>query len=296
MNVRGYLPSAQFALILSSIAISGGLVLAAELYTSPKTPTPTLNPSILTANTQNNDWLETLREIQAQNSAYAAPTPPSEAGVQALLGAAQSPNITSTVGRSLLINLSDARAQGLGEDTPTQDKLIAGAAAQIEQNRGATTYTAAELTVVQNSSENLHTYGNRFMELMSLYPKASYYETLLAIGYATDYKDKTKLAGLPAATQAYKDLARDLSAIAVPQTLVPLHLQIVNNFARMAELLPGMQVMLEDPLRGLGSLQLYESLMQETARVFTNMAQQLSKDDILFTTEEPGRTWNSLLP
>ncbi|MBC7837012.1 hypothetical protein H7X87_04550 [Acetobacteraceae bacterium] len=297
MKVLSYLPSAQFGIIAGSILLSGGLVVAAQAFTRPANPPSTLTPSQNAPAAQNTgDWLATLREIQAQNSSYTLPTGPNEGTVKTLLGAAQSQNITDTIGRSLLINLSTAKAQGLGADVPTQDKLIADAAAQIEQNRGAQVYTVGNLILATNTPDAEHTYGNTVMATLGLHLKASYYDTLLAIGYATDYKDKTKLSTLPAIAKEYKALADDLSRVAVPVTLAPLHLQIINNYARMADLYDDMAVMLDDPLRGLGGLELYESLIQETARVFTNIAQQLSKDGILFTKDEPGNTWSSLLP
>ncbi len=296
MSIVRYLPSTQFALIVFSILLSGGLVLAAEHFTNPEARAGS-GPSQLVVGTQNNaDWLQTLREIQAENSAYSLPAPPDESAVQTLLNAAKTKNLTETVGRTLLVNLSDAKAQGLGDDIPTQNKLIANAAAQIEIERGATIYTSGDLSAVENTGENVHAYGNDVMALLAAHPKASYYDTLLAIGYAADYQDPKKLESLSVTGEAYADLALALSKVAVPQTLAPLHLQVVNDFARIASLYPDMQAMIEDPLRGLGALQLYESLIQETARVFTNIAQQLSKNGILFNTSEPGSAWNSLFP
>jgi hypothetical protein len=134
------------------------------------------------------------------------------------------------------------------------------------------------------------------MSTLIAYPGASYYQTLLAIGYATDNNDGSKLDALKPIAEAYKGLAQALAALPVPQTLAPLHLQILNNIARMAQTYDDMQMLIADPLRGLSGLQLYQSLMDETTRVFTNIAQQLQSNGILFDTSEPGNTWSSLLP
>jgi hypothetical protein len=56
-----------------------------------------------------------------------------------------------------------------------------------------------------------------------------------------------------------------------------------------------MQTTLSDPLRGLVGLQTYESKLDELARVFTNIAQNLNKDGILFNKSEPGSIWQSFL-
>ena len=293
MGIRRYLPSAQFTLIFTSLAVSGGLVFAADYFSGGR-DVPSSNLTLSTQ--QNSDWLETLREIQAQNSDYTLPTVPSTAKVNELLSAAQTNNVTDTVGRTLLVNLSSAKAEGLGGDIPTQEKLIATAMSQIETEREPPRYTQTDLNTTTNSKEAQHTYGNAMMETMVLYPNASYYEVLLAVGQAIDTNNSTKLAELKNIGGAYADLANALSSVTVPETLAPLHLQIVNNFAQMQNLISNMQTVLDDPLRCLAALELYEGLIQETSRVFTNIAQQFSGNGILFTKEEPGSAWSTLLP
>jgi hypothetical protein len=56
-----------------------------------------------------------------------------------------------------------------------------------------------------------------------------------------------------------------------------------------------MQLIFEDPLRGLAGLQLFQALNDETTRVFISIAQQLSQNGILFNKDEPGSAWGSLL-
>jgi hypothetical protein len=277
-----------------SLALSGGLVYAAEYYT--KAPDNTLNVSTSqTAISDDSNWQATLSQIEAQN-ASAALTPPDPNTVSALLQAAQSDNVTQSVGRKLLVSLSNAKSQGLGDDIPTQNELIAAANSQVQQGSASSTlYTVSQLTVVSVSSSTLHAYGNGLIETLNRHPEASEHTTLLAIGYANDTQDKTQLEKLPPIGAAYRTMATELLALPVPQTLAPFHLQVVNDYFKIAASYADMHTLLADPLRGMVGLQNYESLMDEEGRMFINIAQTLNKDGILFTKDEPGSAWGVFL-
>jgi len=294
MAIKDILPSTQFSLILGSILLSGGLIYAAHAIHNPSTKPATVAVSNKTNTTP--DWTKALEEIQSQSPLNRLPQAPDEQNVQRLLDAATSDNVTNTVARTLLINLSNAKAQGLGNDIPTQDSLIADAAAKINQERGTPIYSAADLTLIPESKAVLHAYGNSVMLILQNHPKANMNRSLYLVSKAAETGSESGLGELSSIGAEYKTLAKDLAALPVPQTLSPLHLSIVNNFARMGSAHADMEEIITDPLRGLGGLQLYQSLSEETGRVFTSIATILSKNGILFSKDEPGVTWNSLVP
>ena len=294
MNPGRYLPSAQFAIIVCSIALSGGLVLAAQYVTHK----PVASVHIVSSDSQtaasDADWQSTLQAIQGQSS-VSAPTPPSPDVVNTLLNAAQTSNLTTTVGRTLLINLSNAKSQGLGSDIPTQDQLIEAAKEQIDIPPTAPQYATADLTVVGQNPATLKAYGNGVMQAINNHPKAAYNAVMLAVGKATDNSDPTTLAQLPAIQKEYAALAQDLASVPVPSTLLPFQLKIVNDMSLLAGTFSGMEAVLTDPLRGIAALQSYNSLNNEMERVFINIAQALQQNGILFTKDEPGQAWTQLL-
>jgi hypothetical protein len=294
MRIRDLLPSARFAAILSSLMFSGGAVLGAYAFTHYE-PAPS-QVAVSPSQTTSLDWKKALEDIQAQNPQSRLPSAPSEEVVQNLLGAATSENVTDTVARTLFVNLSTAKAQGLGGDIPTQDALIADAAAKISQDRGKAVYTNADLNIITDSKAAQKAYGNAFIQTVRAHPTADMSRTLYVIGIAVDYKNSSSLKELKTIGNAYAALARDLAELEVPSTLVPFHLSVVNNLSRMAATYGDMEMILVDPLLGLGGFKLYQSLGEETARVFTSIATSLSKNGILFNTDEPGYTWNSFIP
>ena len=292
MAIFRYLPSAQFALIAASIIVSGGLVLAAENYTNKEKGLGVLDASETSTRGADIDWQSTLAEIQLQ-SGITSPKPPNEESVRQLLEGAQSSNVTDSVARTLLINLSNASAQGLGSDIPTQERLIASALTQVDKQISAT-YVLTDLTTIPNTPVSLRLYGNAVIAALLAHPRASMADTLFAIGAVVDNNNPT--SPLKIIGQEYRALANDFTDIPVPQMLAPLHLQITNNFFHIADVYPDMETLLSDPLRGLAGLQTYQSLTDETTRVLTTIAQQLDKSAILFDKDEPGSAWSIFLP
>src|SRR3989344_7749445 len=127
MPLSQYLPSAQFSLIVTSLMLAGGLVLAADYFTSP---TEKEAESVAASNaplydTQGMDWKASLAAIQGES---VLPKPFRANTLQDLRKAAETDNITGTVARTLLLNLAEAKSQGLGSDVPTQERIIADAA------------------------------------------------------------------------------------------------------------------------------------------------------------------------
>lgn len=292
---RRYLPSAKLVSIVLSLALSVGLVFAADRLTNQAAPATTIVADSAAPATADAGWEAALYAIQAQNasSTFAAPDPNF---VNNFLQAAQSPNVTDTVGKTLLINLSNAKSQGLGNDIPTQEQIVAAAAAQIKtQQASPSIYTAADLTIVLVSDSSLRAYGNGVMVALSKHPEASERATLLSIDYAVEGKDKNQGAILASIGAAYKAAATDLLVVPVPQTLAPLHLEVVNNLAHIGATYADMQTIASDPIRGLAGLQTYEALMDGGARVFTNIAQALNKGGIIFTKDEPGSAWSTFI-
>ena len=294
MNPGRYLPSAQFVVIVGSIVLSGGLVLAAQYVTHTPAPSAAIQSTSGSQAAADTNWQATLQAIQGQNS-VSAPTPPSQDIVNTLLDAAQSSNLTTAVGRTLLINISNAKSQGLGSDIPTQDQLVEAAKAQINTTASAKQYAQADLTIVGQTPATLKAYGNGVMQAINAHPKAAYDAVVTAVAKAADTSDATTLAQLPAIQKEYAALASGLAQVPVPSTLIPLHLKIVNDMSLIAATLPDMGTVLTDPLRGIAALQSYSSLNGEMERVFINIAQSLQQNGILFTKDEPGSAWADLL-
>ena len=294
MKARAYLPSAQFTLMTGALVLSVGLVVAADYVTKPKSASFAGAEVATTTVAHSANWEATLYDIQAQQGVGSLPPVPDANTVDALRQAAQTGNLTDSVGRSLLVNLANAKAQGLGDDIPTQTQLINQAAAQLQKNTKPM-YAKSDLTVVADSTSTLRAYGNSLMLTLAQNSKNNVNQTLYAVGYATDHATDSELKKLTSVEKNYRTLVGALLALPVPQTLAPFHLVVVNDFEQIADTYPDIEALVADPLRGLVGLQRYQSIGDEIDRMFINIAQAFGKDGILFSNTDPGRAWSALL-
>jgi hypothetical protein len=295
MNIGRYAPSGRFTAITLSLLLSAGLIYGANYVTHPQASTASVDTSAVPAQPDDSaNWVATLDAIQANNAStsLSAPDPTT---VNEMLAAAESSNITDSVGKSLLINLGSAKSQGLGDDIPTQNQIVAQAAAQIAASKPNKVYTSADLTIVADSPATLKAYGNGVIQILDQNPAASEAATLTAVGNATDKNDASELDALPPIGDAYASIVTQLLALPVPKTLSPFDLSTINTYSAMVATYPDMEATLTDPLRGIVGMQTFEAQLDLLGKVFTNIASALNKDGILFNKGEPGSIWQSFL-
>lgn len=290
MSLRLYLPSAQFVTLVGALALSGGLVIAAQSIT--KTPPSTI-VTTTPASPLSGDWQNQLDAIQA-SAGVSLPQAPDAEAVATLTDSVKSSNLTDSIAKTLLIKLTGAKAQGLGDDIPTQDQLIAEASAAAAAPTQPV-FKQSDLSLGAANAEDFRAYGNKMAQIIALYPQANAAATLQTFGYVVDYKDATKLASLKNTEQQYTNLAEALTNMSVPSTLAPLHLQAVNDLGQMANDIEDMRAVVNDPLRGLKGLQGFTSRMNELTRVLTTIAGSFSKNGILFSKDEPGSAWSAFV-
>ena len=293
MSLRDILPSRKFSAVVGSMLLACLLVIIANAVTQPpKLPHAQLASGSNTGS--NASWQATLDTIQAQQASR-LPTPPDPTTVQNLLQGAQTANLTDSIGRSLLINVTDASAQGLGADQPTQDQLVTAAMQQIQNvATQSKQYTSSDLTVTADSTTTIHAYANALAVTLAKHPHASMAEALNIFGEAINGQTQ-QLAQLSTIAKAYEALATDLVGIPVPQSIAQYHLKAVNDDEIMAGSFVHMEAVGSDPLRGLAGLQIYNNAAQDEQGMFINIAQVFAKDGILFTKDDPGAQLGSML-
>ncbi len=287
MSLASYLPSSQFSTIAGSLTLAAVLIIGAQYVTHAPSPAPMVAVEQTGGPTQ--DWRAALDAIQAQ--APSLPPAPSAEVTQNLLAGAKSSNLTDTVARSLLVNLSSANSQGLGADTPTQDNIIASAVAQLPPTTPAKIFRSADLHVVADTKASQQSYGNAVMVALGHHTSATSKATLYAVSQALDTGDASHLDALVGLQAEYGALADELAALPIPQTLVPLHLQALNDLELIVTSFNQLKLVLKDPLQSLQGLQNYNQHIGEVGRVFTSIAESFNKNGILFTKDSPGAAW-----
>ncbi len=295
MEVKKYLPSTTFTFIAGSLFLSIGLVWIANFVTHPNSFSTAGLAVTSTANSREKaSWAAALNDIQAQQGSR-LPQPPDQQLVDNLLQGAQTKNLTDSVGRSLLINVTNASGKGLGGDQPTQNQLIASAMGQLQTiSQPSKLYTLSDISVILDSKEAVQAYGNALIPILKKHPHASMAETLNLLGQKINGQTGSQ-GDFSIIAKDYQGLAKDFSKMTVPQSLSTYHLAIVNDYLQMADSMSHMQQVSTDPLRGLAGLQMYNKSAGDIQSMFISIAQVFAKDGILFTRDEPGALLASML-
>lgn len=288
MTIRTYLPSAQFSVLIGAVALSAGLIYAAQRFTQPPSYSAAITAGSFAAD--DSAWQEELLAVAGSST-----SPNAGSDVSSLITAAQTKNLTESVGRTLLLNLSAAQGQGMTNDEPTQNAILSAALNQIAPT-SAPAYAVGDFSITADSPDAMRAYGNGVMRAINAHPKASYPRVALAVGAAAENNDTSQGAVLSGAAADYRALAADLANLPVPASLAIQHLAIVNNFAAEANACADMAALVPDPLRGLQGFQNYQALVAQNMGVFISIGTTLSNNGILFSKDEPGSAWATLRP
>ncbi len=289
-----YLPSGQFAAMLAAFFVSSGLIYAAEKADPQLNPPPVAQIAVSQAGIQdlssvNPDWQQSF-------AGDAIPQQMADIENQAaqLSAAVQGKNLTDSVGKSLLINLTAAQQQGLGADTQTQNQIVSQALAMAgSATPSALSYNQKDLVVVADIPQNYRTYGNALPSIIASHTLANDNSTLLAVAMAVDNNTQSPLLRLGAIAKDYQSLAIDVVRQPVPSLLAGASLQLANNYAQMAAASINMQSVLSDPLKGLLALQSYTQADQQNLQLFIQINNTFKNDGIVFSSKEPGAAWET---
>lgn len=288
MEIRNYFPSGQFVVILVSLVVSVGIIGSTERYVHPP-----LQSSILQASPSDipsNDWQKEF----ASNEAYTTSKIIADSAQQ-LVDSVKTSNLTESIGRSILISTTAAAGQGIMESTETQDQIISDALAQVQAaSITSNTYSSADITVVPNSINSYHAWGNEFVEALTANPDANYESVMLGVSLAVDTQSSSPLKNLSSASEEYEKLAAQIIKIPTPNTLSPLVVELANAYSQLGISTKNLAEVFDDPAQSLVEVQKFTVLSKQNAQTLLQIAEILKSNGILFSKNEPGNAWSAI--
>lgn len=146
-------------------------------------------------------------------------------------------------------------------------------------------YSTADLETFPFDRELIHDYGNNF---------AIVQEKLInrLITLQNNTSPEIYLNNL---SIIYIDTAEELSNVAVPYSLVELHMGVLNNFARVSKVFSTISKNDKiDPIRSLFAIKDYNESVVLQEEIYTIIKKYFDDNGIIFTTEETGNFWNNI--
>lgn len=147
------------------------------------------------------------------------------------------------------------------------------------------------------SSDNkvlLKSYGNSFAAIRTKYQKQYLENPLVKEGETANLIDPEFLKGLIRVSEVYKNMALELSKIAVPKDLADTHIEILNNYMASSDGLKEMSALSSDPVLGMIGTQRHMEAEGKEKTLLNELAKYLIKNKITYSQNEPGYSLNNI--
>lgn len=174
-----------------------------------------------------------------------------------------------------------------GEDFSDPTVFIGNAVSAIEKNTQSKKHSRVELTIVPDSPEALHAYGNSFAQIMNSSVVSVENEAVI-LQKALTANDPAILEMLTPIHDAYVSYISQSLRMEVPESFALLHVSALNTFEAVLTDVEAMQLAFTDPLYALARTKGYEADTLALYESLKRINQKLSENGVTYASGEPG--------
>ena len=209
----------------------------------------------------------------------------------------QGKNLTDSIGKTLLIQMTALQGQGIADSANAQVTVAeeALALAQSQQKPLPPTYAQSNLTFSSNSPNDLRAFGNLLPKTINAHPKAAGNVALYPLAVALDNNSEASLSLLRPIAAEYRALAAAVMKLPTPPMFAPYSVALANNYMAIAVACDEMAQVHGDPLRGMLGLQNFVERNAQNAQVLYRIGETLKNSGIVFTRAESGAIWSTFM-
>lgn len=202
-------------------------------------------------------------------------------------------NLTTILSKQVFSNFMVLNQSGNLNDQTINDLTDQLSSQIIEKAPTAKVYTVADLKIIKNPTKNdLKDYGNQFMALRDKYQNR-YINKISSPGSPVlDTSNTGIINGYKMIGVLYGQMVEDLLKLAIPASLINLHLQITNNYAQNAFGLKQFGDLNNDPVAAVAGLNVFSKNLDTEDLLLAKIKAYLNENGIIFNTNEPGYNWN----
>jgi len=179
----------------------------------------------------------------------------------------------------------DGKMNGADFSDPTA--FVGEAVDAIDANTQNKKHTRLELTVVSDTSDSIHAYGNDVARILMAHSTENENEAVI-LQKALTANDPTLLEKLAPIQKVYQDYITGSLAISVPQSFGGVHIDLLNAYESILADISAMQIAFNDPLLTLARMRGYQTHAKELYTAMQSIAKNLNAANETYTSEEPG--------
>ena len=218
-------------------------------------------------------------------------TPTSSLGMQT--GAEYTPPTTFTGKFAEAFFADYMEGKTSGADLKNPEELIGNALAAIESNTQSKIYTSSDITVVPNSGQALHTYGNQIAQVIAL-DAGTGEDVLLIVKRALEKNNPQELEALVPIKNVLRTTLEQSRTISVPVALAEEHAALLSAYAAILMDLEAMELVFTDPLYAMARTKRYEDDAAGLYLSLKGIGSALAENGIAYEKEDLGSLFSSL--
>jgi hypothetical protein len=160
-------------------------------------------------------------------------------------------------------NLNDASVQSIAE--AMGEKIVA---VPLENK-----YKTGDIKTVAATDKNTSAYYISYLNLLAKYKDKGMGNEVNLIAQGIQNNDPQAIKVAVGISNAYRSFNVDMLKIVAPSTLAQAHLNMINNYEKIAESIEGMARVLDEPLTGMRAFinykKSYDALLEEINKIST---------------------------
>ena len=152
-------------------------------------------------------------------------------------------------------------------------------ASRADSSTSSKTYARADLSIIENPDfQQLDAYfENLTQEIAKQHSNSNIGDELLIFAQAASGNEinEKALVGLEVVATDYRALAENLSNIRVPTQVTETHINLLNNYQKLAQASEDMSTAVNDPVRSMVGIKNYRAIMDEQQQIQEQLGEQI---------------------
>lgn len=204
---------------------------------------------------------------------------------------------TDVLARDFLSQYLSAKALRGGElDESTKENLINSLNSNVNLSISSRIHTLSDLKISSdNSKEAIRNYGNQLGAIIKKYSEPAPEMELIVFKRAIESDDQTELKKLDKNINAYDSMTKEFVNLTVPSSAQEIHLNLVNSFSNIKEIISNLQSFFQDPVEGLAALNQYQDAGKAMSNTLTALDNYFRDNGVFFSKDDPGYIINQIL-
>ena len=171
--------------------------------------------------------------------------------------------VNDQIARELLALIVTLRNTG-NLNTGSIDSISKAIGQKITMQPIPDIYTKDMLTITNTNLTTIRTYYNDFKKINTKYQNRDMGNELTFISQGIQNNDQQAFAVAQTVAEAYRGFAKDLMTIKIPDSLIEIHLGIVNSYEKTAQSIEKMELSSADQITGLNAILSYKQYSNDS--------------------------------